>query len=122
MRFRKEGHSGTEFDLSIEEVAALYGASPWATTSLPLGTKLRAFVSDPAGPVNATWHDEEDDYLRLMVMILHQDRSIEAMHRPPKMATAVPSSVVSPGGDLEERRGRRVSGQMVGNRKPDADG
>jgi hypothetical protein len=59
MKFWKNNRLDAEFDLPEAEVARLFAESEWADNPWPLDRRLRAFLTDPAGPVSAVWDDED---------------------------------------------------------------
>jgi len=58
MKFWKNNRLDGEFDLPEAEVARLFAKSPWADHPWPLDRRLRAFLTDPGGPVSAVWEDQ----------------------------------------------------------------
>lgn len=59
MKFWKNNRLDAEFDLPEAEVARLFAESPWADHPWPLDRRLRAFLTDPGGPVSAMWEDQD---------------------------------------------------------------
>ncbi len=58
MRFHRYDRRTTTFDLPTAEVAVMFCASDWADMPWPVDAKLRAFLTNPVGPVNAGWTDQ----------------------------------------------------------------
>lgn len=68
MKFWKNNRLDAEFDMPTADVARLFAQSTWAGQPWPLDRRLRAFLTDPSGPVSAVW-DDEDAYEELRRLI-----------------------------------------------------
>lgn len=56
MRFYKTNRADDPgFEVPVEEVARLYGASKWRATGWPTERAVRAFLTDPDGPIGGRW-------------------------------------------------------------------
>jgi hypothetical protein len=58
LKFWKDNQADAGFDLPEAEVARLFSESRWAGHPWPLERRLRAFLTDPNGPISAVWEDE----------------------------------------------------------------
>lgn len=79
MRFWRNNRIDGEFEMSIEDVAALFDQSELADFDAhpySLDRRLRLFLTDPAGPISAVWTDE-DAYDDLLARVAADQR-----HRP----------------------------------------
>ena len=61
MRFWRNNRLDGEFEMAPERVVEMFEQSPWWSVDTSLDRNLRAFLTDPAGPISAVW-DNENDY------------------------------------------------------------
>jgi len=73
MKFWKNNRLDAEFDLPIEQVAAMFAESTWADVPWLIDRRLCAFLTDTDGPVSAVWDDREA-YDQLVDLVLADER------------------------------------------------
>lgn len=77
MRFWRNNRLDGEFQMSIEDVAALFDRSDLADfdrNPYSLDRRLRFFLTDPAGPISAVWDEDDGAYEALLVRVAADQR------------------------------------------------
>jgi hypothetical protein len=73
VRFWKNNRLDAEFDMDVADVARMFANSAWAEVLWPTDRKLRAFLTDPAGPISAVF-DTDETYAQLVDLVLESQR------------------------------------------------
>jgi hypothetical protein len=73
MKFWKNNRVDAEFEISIEDLAVMFGQSRWAGVPWLIDRRVCAFLTDTDGPVSAGW-DDQQSYERLVELVLEQQR------------------------------------------------
>jgi hypothetical protein len=73
VKFWKNNRIDAEFDLPVEELAAMFLESKWAGVPWLIDRRVCAFLTDTDGPVAAVW-DDQASYEQLVDLALAAER------------------------------------------------